>query len=143
MSLSSTLEVLNEVPIFRVLDARRLRLVAMTGEVLSLRPGERLLEQGAEGDAAYVVLEGEVEILLASGEGERCLAVLGRGEIFGEMAVLTGRPRSTAVAARGAVKVLHLEGATVLALLREFPDLAIEVIKVLAERLEKTNALAV
>lgn len=53
-----------------------------------------------------------------------------------------GRPRSTAVAAHSEVRLLRIDGATVMELLREFPDLAIEVIRVLAARLERTNAQA-
>lgn len=140
MSLARTVEVLAGVPLFRGLDDRRLRLVAMTGEVLNIRRGERLWEQGDEGDAAYVVLGGTADILVPTDGGETSIAVLGTGEIIGEMAVLTGNPRSTAVAAHDDLTVLRLDGGTVHALLREFPELSLEVIKILAARLERMNA---
>jgi len=142
MSLASTVEVLRSMPLFQRLDERRLRVIAMTGEVLDVRRGERLWNKGDEGDAAYIVLSGEADVLLPAADGDVSLACLGAGEIVGEMAVLTGNPRSTAIAARSDLSVLRLEGATVMALLREFPELAIELIRVLARRLEATNAQA-
>jgi len=143
MSLASTLEILRGMALFRHLDDRRLRIVAMTGQVLSMRPGERLCEKGEAGDSAFILLSGEVDVLMPSAEGETRIAGAGPGEIVGEMAVLTGNPRSTAIAARTELRVLRLDEATVLGLLREFPELSIEFIRVLAQRLEAANARAV
>jgi len=140
MSLTTTLAVLRGMPLFRHLDAQRLRIVALSGRVLVVRPGERLWEKGAEGDAAYIVLDGAVEVLMPGEEGETAIAEIGAGEIVGEMAVLTGNPRSTAIAARTDTRLLRLEGETVLGLLREFPELSLEVIRILAARLEEANA---
>lgn len=140
MSLETTLGVLRSMPLFRSLDERRLKLLAMSGTLLTFRAGERLWEQGAAGETAVVVLEGGVDVLLAAGSEEIRVATLGRGEIVGEMAVLTGSPRSTAAAAAGETRVLELPGEAFTALLREFPDLAMAVIHVLARRLEATNA---
>ncbi|MEM6421407.1 MAG: cyclic nucleotide-binding domain-containing protein [Pseudomonadota bacterium] len=143
MTLSSTLAVLKDMPMFRGLDERRLRVIAMTGEVLAVRSGERLWEKGDDGDTVIIVLDGEASVLVPTTGGEAAVAVLGAGQIIGEMAVLTGSPRSTAIAAQSDLRILRLDGRIVLDLLREFPDLAIEFIRVLAQRLEATNAKAV
>lgn len=143
MTLSNTLDVLKRMPLFRGLDERRLRVIAMTGDVLAIRSGERLWEKGDEGDTVIIVLHGEASVLVPTGSSEAAVAVLGPGEIIGEMAVLTGSPRSTAIAAQSDLRILRLDGRIVLDLLREFPELAIEFIKVLAQRLEATNAKAV
>ncbi|MGF1552063.1 MAG: cyclic nucleotide-binding domain-containing protein [Paracoccaceae bacterium] len=143
MSLARTLDVMRRMPLFQSLDDRRLRVLAMTGEALTLRAGERLWERGDEGDSAVIVIEGAVDILMPGEDGEQAIAQLGAGEVIGEMAVLTGNPRSTAVAARTDLRVLRLDGDTLIGLLREYPELSLSVIKVLADRLEATNAKVV
>ena len=68
-------------------------------------PGETIFREGTPGEKLYVILDGEVRISKhIPGTGEEALAILGRGEIFGEMALVDQRPRS-------ADSVAHDEGA--------------------------------
>ena len=139
MGISKTTDVLREMELFSRVDDRQIRAVAMMGEELSFRDGERLFEQGDEGDAAYVVISGAVEVIVRTDDGERGVATLGRGEIFGELAVLCDRPRTTAIAAKGGLVVFKLERAVILNMLREFPDVALQMIRILGRRLELTT----
>ena len=139
MSLNDAVNVMREVVLFRNVDDKRLKLFAFMGETLNYRDGERLFEQGDDGDAAYIVLDGAVDVLVPTDGGEISVAVLGKKEIFGEMAVLCDQPRTTAIAAKGALRVLRLERRAILDMLREFPDISLEFIKVLAGRLETTS----
>lgn len=139
MSLNEAVEVMSEIPMFRNVDAKRLKLIAVMGEPLSFRPGERLFEQGDEGDAAYVILSGEVDVLIPTPSGEIAVAELGAREIFGEIAVLCDQPRTTAIAAKTDLSVLRLKRKAIMDLLHEFPDIALEFIKVIAARLERSN----
>ena len=139
MSLNKAVDVMMEIPMFRNVDPKRLRLFAFMGETLTYRAGERLFEKGDEGSAAYIIIEGTVDVLVPVEEGETAVAALGSKEIFGEMAVLCDQPRSTAIAARTDLTVLRLQRSAFLNLLREFPDIALELIKVLASRLEATT----
>ena len=139
MSLNKAVCVMMEVPMFRNIDPKRLRLFALMGETLTYRAGERLFERGDEGNAAYIIIEGTVDVLAPVEGGETAVAALGAKEIFGEMAVLCDQPRSTAIAARTDLTVLRLQRSAFLSLLREFPDIALELIKVLAQRLEATT----
>lgn len=143
MSLKRSVDVLTDMPLFRKIDGKRLRVIAMMAEQLSFRAGERLFEKGDEGDAAFIVLDGEVDVLVPVGSGETSVAVLGPGQIVGEMAVLTDQPRSTAIAARTDLRVMRFDRGMVLNLLREFPDFALELIRVLAQRLETTTMRSV
>lgn len=140
MTLQRTLGILKDMPLFRRVDEPRLRVIGLMGEVSTLGPGERLAEKGDPGDAAYVIIAGEVDIRIPGPAGEVSVATLGPGEIVGEMAVLTDRPRSASVVALTEVSVLRLDRPTLMSLLREFPDVAIEMIRVLAHRLEATTA---
>lgn len=139
MSLDEAVSVMMEIPMFRNVDPKRLRLFAFMGETLTYRAGERLFEKGDEGNAAYIVIDGTVDVLVPVPGGEASVARLGAREIFGEMAVLCDQPRSTAIAAKTDLTVLRLQRTAFLSLLREFPDIALEVIKVLAARLESTT----
>ena len=139
MSINQAVNVMMEIPMFRNVDPKRLRLFAFMGETLTYLAGERLFEKGDEGNAAYIIMLGEVDVLVPVDGGETAVAMLGPKEIFGEMAVLCNQPRSTAIAARTDVTVLRLQRTAFLNLLREFPDIALEVIRVLASRLEATT----
>ncbi|MEM0923741.1 MAG: cyclic nucleotide-binding domain-containing protein [Pseudomonadota bacterium] len=140
MSVKRAVAVMLETPLFRKLDAKRLRVVAMMGQTLRFRAGERLFEQGSEGDTAFVLLEGVVDVLIQAGEEESLVAELGHGEIFGEIAALTDQPRTSTIRAKTEIEVLQLDKQTILALMREFPDIALELIRILANRLRDTSA---
>ena len=139
MSLNKAVQVLQETPLFRNVDLKRLRVVAMMGESQAYRAKERLFEKGDEGDAAFIVIDGEVDVLVPDEGGEQSVAILGEGEIFGELAVICDQARSTAIAARGELEVLRLDRDVVLNLLREFPDISLEMIRILGGRLERTT----
>lgn len=139
MSLQQTLAVLKDMSLFQRVADPRLRVIALMGDKIGLRPGERLAEKGDEGDAAFVILEGRLEIRIPGDEGEVTVAFLGRGEIAGEMAVFTDRPRSAAMVAATETELLRLDRAVLLSLLIEFPDFALEMIRVMADRLEATT----
>ena len=139
MSLNRAVKVLQEMPLFRNVDAKQLKVVAMMGESRTYRAGERLFEQGDEGDSAFIVLDGEVDVLIPTDGKEHSVAVLGRGEIFGELAVICDQPRSTAIVALSDLAVLRLERSVVLNLIREFPDISVELVRTLGRRLDRTN----
>lgn len=139
MNLRQAVDVMQETSLFRKLDPKRLRVVAMMGETLSYRDGERLFEAGEEGDCAYVILSGEVDVVVKANDKEITVAVLHQGEIFGEIAALTDQPRTSAIQARGPLTVLRLDRQTILNLMGEFPDIALQLITVLADRLRDTS----
>lgn len=140
MGLKDVTRVLRELEVFAKVDDRQLRVVAMMGEVLSYRDGERVFEQGEEGDAAYIVIAGQVEVLIRVDGGERAVATLGRGEIFGELAVILDQPRTSAIAAKGDIEVLRLNRSVILNMLREFPDISLQMIRLLGRRLVVTSS---
>ncbi|MCL5777928.1 cyclic nucleotide-binding domain-containing protein [Limibaculum sp. FT325] len=140
MSVNEAVTALRDAAPFRRIDERRLKIIAMMGETLSYAPGERLFERGEPGDAAFVVIQGAVDVLLGKPGQETVVATLGKGEIFGEIAALCDQTRTTAIAARGALSVLRLEKSALKNLIHEFPDLAFEFLRVIATRLEATNA---
>jgi signal transduction histidine kinase len=77
-----------------------LAYVAQAYDRVRLAAGDMLITEGSPGDCAYIVLEGELEVLKASGDRQVLLNVVRRGEVVGEMALLQNRPRMASVRAR-------------------------------------------
>lgn len=75
------------------LDEETRRIIAMTPDQEIIAQGQILFEEGDPGDQAYLIKEGEVEIVRRAGNTEHVLARLGRGDIFGEMALIDNQPR--------------------------------------------------
>jgi CRP/FNR family transcriptional regulator, cyclic AMP receptor protein len=126
--------------VFGVLSKARRQRLAANGQVVTLLPGALLCQKGDPGDAAYLVMEGELEVRTVSPDGRLVrLAALGRGEIAGEMAVLDGAERSAdMVAARNTRLLKVARGALIEALVAE-PLAAIGLIEALTGRLRATD----
>ena len=104
------------------------------------RDREVIVHQGESGDCMYVVQEGEVEVVLEVGGEEARLAVLGAGEVFGEMALFERERRSATVRALGEVRVLTVDRKGFLRRVHEDPSLAYRILQVMSRRLREANA---
>lgn len=139
MSLDAEVEALKKVPLFRGVDDTKLRLLAFISERVSFRPGEQLCEQGERGDAAYIILDGAADIVIATSHGNETVATVKQNDVVGEIAILIDVPRTATVVATSEVLALAIAKENFLKLLKNFPDMAIEVMRVLAHRLERTT----
>ncbi len=101
--------------------------------------GTVLFREGDAGDYMYVVQAGEVEISRVMADGESTLALLPAGEFFGEMSLLTGRPRSATATVRRDARLLRIEPRTLEAMLRGKAEIGLRMIRSLAMRLERAN----
>jgi CRP-like cAMP-binding protein len=128
-------ELLRNVPFFAGLDRAKLKLLAFTSASLQFAPGEVIVRQGEPGDSAFVVLEGEVEIVRESPGGEILLTVQGRNALVGEMGVLTNAPRAATGRARTPVRMLRISRDVFLKLIAENPPCALHVMRLLSSRL--------
>ena len=104
MATSITLEqiitFLLEAPMFGDLDPTELSQIVHIMQVQGLQEGQHVFREGDNGDAWYVLYEGEVEVIKDAGTGTRVLAQLGPRACFGEMAILYGSSRSATVRAK-------------------------------------------
>lgn len=139
MGLDDVAAALRECPVFRGVGDQRLRLVALSGETLRFDAGETLFARGDDGEAAFVIVEGRVEVSVPARDGAQVLAVLHRGALFGEIAALCDRPRTATATAATPLTVLRLPSAALRRLLAEFHDVAIALIEVMASRLDAVN----
>jgi CRP/FNR family transcriptional regulator, cyclic AMP receptor protein len=99
-----------------------------------------IFEEGSTGRELFVVLDGEVEIAKLSGASKTTIVKLGRGEFFGEMAVIDGSARSaTAIAAAPSTKVMRINHARFVYLVSQQPAFALMVMDALSKRLRASN----
>jgi len=139
VSLDTEVDALKKVPLFRDVDDAKLRLLAFISERMSFRAGEHLCEQGESGDVAYIILEGSADIQISTSHGPATVATVKQNDVVGEIAILIDVPRTASVVATTEMKVLAIAKDNFLKLLKNFPDMAIEVMRVLAQRLERTT----
>ena len=101
--------------------------------------GTVLFREGDPGKDMYVVQTGRVTIHKRVGDVEKVLTTLGPGEFLGEMSILNNRPRSATATCAEACKLLVIDAKTFEAMIRGNAEIAIRMIKKLADRLQETN----
>jgi len=129
-----------DIPLFSGLERIHLAKLIPELERTSFSAGEILFREGDPGTCLYIIIDGEADVFLEDGEtGTSNVAVLGRRECFGEMALLTGQPRSTGVRALEDLKVYTLSKEGFDKLLVKHPALAVHFSHVLSTRLAAAN----
>jgi CRP-like cAMP-binding protein len=132
-------EMLRQVPFFEKVDLPRLKLIAFTSRAMRYAAGEVLMEKNEASDCAYVILEGEVEVLGETSEGEFVVARFPRNSLVGEMSLLLDAPRIATVRATTPVRALRIAGDQFLRLLCENPSCSLHVMRVLSARLARAT----
>lgn len=133
--------VVGQVPLFAALpDEVRDGLAALV-EHRHYRRGDVVLRQGEIGEEVYVVLAGALKISRQFADArESVVAVLGPGDLIGELALFDPGPRSASAVAVGDLELARLGNGPLLAWLREHPEVAEGLLKALAQRVRKLNA---
>ncbi len=140
MSLNEEVEILRNIPLFANIEPSKLKLLAFTSERLTFREGQDLCVQGEMGDAAFIIIDGAVDVLVNTDDGVLSVAKMGKNDVVGEISILTDVPRTATVRATSDVTVLRISKDLFLRLMREFPQMAVEIMRELARRLDKTTA---
>jgi uncharacterized membrane protein len=137
-----TIDTLRLVPLFESLDDEAAGELCRLLESVDCQAGTPLFRAGDQGDAMYIIERGKVRISVQATDGqELTLTELGRGDFFGEMALLGGQRRSAnvVVAEEGRLAVLSREHF--LSFMRRNPNVALEMLTALANRLRHTDEL--
>lgn len=132
---------LRRAPLFARLPPMEVDVLAATLPSAAYAGGALLFHEGEPGDRLFLVMAGEVEIVKALGSAEeRVLNVFGPGAMLGEMSLLTpGETRSAGARARGDVEVVTMAREDFETLLRRYPTLFFDVLRVLAGRLREAD----
>ncbi len=135
-----TIERLRAVPLFELLSDDDLGRLDSHAETVRLSPGEVLFTEGDVGDRAYVITEGEIEILKNTAERELLLSVRQVDEVIGEMALLREQPRAATARARTSSELIAIPKSEFDALLAGSAEAARALFGVLLERWMATEA---
>ncbi len=133
-------DVVRQAPLFAALDDEASTALRSTMATVDLGRGEVLFQEGDPGDRLYVIIDGKVKLGRASGDGrENLLAVLGPGEMFGELSLFDPGPRNATATAVADTTLIGLGNEDLTTWLAGRPDVARQLLRALARRLRRTN----
>jgi CRP-like cAMP-binding protein len=132
---------LRDSELFENQPAEVIRAVLAQGQLLEFGPGEVVFRQGDQGDRLFLVKSGVLEVVAAPTDGSEpvVVAYLGTGEVIGELALLTGSPRSATVRSPEHAELFVVDKAVFLDLMDILPAFSRNLCVVLARRLETTT----
>jgi CRP-like cAMP-binding protein len=124
------------IPLFSALERAEFLEVLARMERREAQPGETIVQEGAQGDSMFVIVEGEAEVVRQASEGGGVtVARMGEGEFFGEMALLSEGPRLASVVAVGQVVLLELTRQRMADVIARYPSVGEVVQQFYRERL--------
>ena len=133
-------EVVRRAPLFTALDDAAAASVRASMDTVKIAKGSILFKEGDDGEHLYVIVEGKIKLGTSSGDGrENLLSILGPGEMFGELSLFDPGPRTSSATAVTDAKVLSLSHGKVIPWLKQNPDVALQLLARLAQRLRRTN----
>lgn len=140
MSLQQDVDLLRNIPLFAKIEPSKLKLLAFTAQRLSFATGDVVCKQGEEGDSAYIIIDGEADVIVATTTGPVTVATLKKNDFLGETAILCDVPRTATVKARTDLVTLMISKDLFFQLISQFPSMSIEIMRELARRVERTTA---
>jgi CRP-like cAMP-binding protein len=139
MAASSVIvEWVRQVPLFAACSNRELRAIAGVVKEVSHPKGTVIAKEGDPGVGLFVIVDGEAEVTI----GGKRMAILRRGDFFGEIALLDGGPRSATVTARTDMRLLGLTEWVFRGLIQEHPSIAVRTLESMAGRLRAATQAA-
>ncbi|MFM9151622.1 MAG: Crp/Fnr family transcriptional regulator [Candidatus Planktophila sp.] len=133
-------EVVRGAPLFTALDDSAAASLRSSMDSVKIGKGGILFKEGDSGEHVYVIVEGKLKLGTSSGDGrENLLSILGPGEMFGELSLFDPGPRTSTATAVTDSKLLSLSHAKLIPWLRENPDVSLQLLARLAQRLRRTN----
>ncbi|HET9654058.1 MAG TPA: Crp/Fnr family transcriptional regulator [Kineosporiaceae bacterium] len=133
-------DVVRQAPLFAALDDEAAEALHANMTRTELTRGEVLFHEGDPGDRLYVIVEGKVKLGRTSGDGrENLLAILGPGEMFGELSLFDPGPRNATATAVSDAVLIGLGSEDLVSWLTGRPDVSRQLLRALARRLRRTN----
>ncbi len=139
MSLQEDVERLRKIPLFAKIEPSKLKLLAFTAQRLTYHEGESLFQQGDVGDSAYIIIDGDADVVVESPSGPITVATVGTNDFVGEIAILCDVPRTATVTATSTLTTMRISKELFLQLVCQFPQISLAIMRELARRLEVTT----
>jgi len=140
MSIEQEVEALKNIPLFTNIEPSRLKLMAFASERMIFKAGQELFHQGDAGDAAYIFIDGEADVIVDTDDGPLVVATFGKNEFVGEIAILCDVPRTATITAKSELVTLKITKELFFNMVMDFPEMGVEVMRVLAHRIDKTTS---
>ncbi|MFH1216009.1 MAG: cyclic nucleotide-binding domain-containing protein [Pseudomonadota bacterium] len=134
--MGSLFSMMNTFSFFQTLEEESLKDIFSCLTLVNFAAGKIILHRGHPGRNLYFIVSGRVGVL---DEGDNTIAVLGRGEIFGEMSLFSGKPACATIRAEDPVKILMLSGRDLSHILIKHPFLQMSFTRLLVQKLSATN----
>lgn len=133
-------ELLAEVPFLQLLDEKDRAALAADLDVVRFPAGRVLFNYGDPGDSLYVIRSGEVEVFFKDDTGERIVLETAKaGEVFGELSLLDGGPRTASVVATQDLEALRVDRANLDHFLQRHPAATLDLLTAMGRRLRATS----
>jgi small-conductance mechanosensitive channel/CRP-like cAMP-binding protein len=133
--------ILRGEPLFDCLSDTQIENLVKRSQLDHFGRGERVIEEGAEGDSMFILLRGSAEVSVAKNGSAIPVATLRSGDCFGEMSLLTGEKRSATVRADGDCYVMEISKDVMGEVIRESPDCLKQLSELLAKRKMETEGI--
>jgi CRP-like cAMP-binding protein len=133
-------EVVRRAPLFTALDEAAAISLRASMDSVKIAKGSILFKEGDDGEHLYVIIDGKLKLGTSSGDGrENLLSILGPGEMFGELSLFDPGPRTSTATAVTDAKLLSLSHEKVIPWLRQNPEVSLQLLTRLSQRLRRTN----
>lgn len=143
VSIATTREFLEKLPLFSGLSAHDMDLLVKMAEPSTIKAGQPLMREGEPGDALYVIIDGEFEVTKRSGKGSVLLGVRKAGDVLGEMSLIEQVPRSATVRAIRDSQVLGISQNGFHQLISNNPSAVNSILRTFITRMRSTEQLLV
>jgi hypothetical protein len=133
------IDVLAGVPLFGGLDRSKLKLLSFASERHTYSAGENIFEQGDIGDKAYVIINGDADVIVETNDGPKKLVTMTQNDLFGELALLCDAPRTATIRASSELSLMSISKDVFFKLISEDINMSARVTRFLADRLVRTT----
>jgi len=133
--------ILRGEPLFQCLSDTQIDNLVQQSDLNHFGRGERVIEEGAEGDSMFILLRGAAQVFVSKNGSTIPVATLRSGDCFGEMSLLTGEKRSATVRADGDCYVMEISKDVMAEIIRDAPDCLHQLSEILARRKMETEGI--
>jgi signal transduction histidine kinase len=138
--LSEIEDIIRQIPLFAGLGAGQLAQLCTASQQVAVKAGDIVIEEGAPGEALFIILSGELEITKRADGHDIVLASRKAGEFLGEMSLLERSPRTASARATRDTELLEIDAAAFQHLIESHPSIATTILRTVAARLRSTES---
>jgi len=139
LDLAEETDLLRKIPMFAKMETSKLKLLAFASEMVSFEDGDVVFNSGDTADYAYVIMEGAVDIITETDKGPIVMVTLSQNQLIGELGLINNTPRIATLLANGNLLAMKITAEMFFRILRENSEVALDVIRILSDKVARTN----